>query len=338
MKESIKAMAENWEKHIGTDCLNCGKTIDGKYCNRCGQRATDVKQTMWGLLTEYLEHGLSLDSNFARTILSLLSRPGQLTVDYNEGRRARYFSPVRLYLLMSLLFFWSLSLSGALGIDFNLDDETRQPATEESVGERIEKALARSGLEVDVDTSDSGIIEISTDDDLSLSSESVTDSTAVAGSDSTDSSFWSRFGRKLEDGGEKVADNPQMFKSKIFSTMSKTMFMLVPIFALLVRLLNVRRRVNYLPYMVFALHIHAVYFMIAAIFNILTHVLPAMEDLLQALLIFVFPVYIIAAMRRAFGGSWTRSWAKVALLMPAYGFCLAMGIAAAAVVQLVWFT
>jgi len=301
-------MTDKLEKFIGTPCLCCGTTIEGKYCRECGQRATDVKQTMLGLLTEYLEHGLSLDSNFARTIISLLRYPGKLTVDYLAGRRAKYFSPVRLYFLLSLFFFWSLALNNT----FDFDAEGKV---------------------------DSGVVNISLpirEDGTSVSDSSGVESVefSTADLDSTDTSFWNRVGMKLEEGGQKAAENPKAFSQLLISNISKAMFLFVPLFALLVRLLNFRRKTPYLPFMVFALHSHAVYFLFSTFFNIVTHFIPAFEDPFQGAMVFLFPVYIMVAMRRAFGGTWFRTWGKVAILVPAYGFCLILGLLLVAVVQM----
>jgi hypothetical protein len=45
------------------------------------------------------------DGRFALTVRALLSRPGKLTREFLEGRRARYVSPLRLYLMASLAYF-----------------------------------------------------------------------------------------------------------------------------------------------------------------------------------------------------------------------------------------
>ena len=201
-------MTDKLDRFKGTPCLCCGATIEEKYCNECGQRATDFKQTMLGLLTEYLEHGLSLDSNFARTIISLLRYPGKLTVYYLAGRRARYFSPVRLYFLLSLFFFWSLALNNTL--DFDAEG-------------KVDSAVIKMSLPMGEDA-------VSVSDSSGV--KSVEFSTADL--DSTDNSFWTRFGRKMEEGGKKAAANPRVFSQQLFSNISKAMFLLVPLFALLV--------------------------------------------------------------------------------------------------------
>ena len=89
----------------GTKCLNCGAPLAGQYCGQCGQRATSRLISVVELLRDAFGDLFELDSRLWRTLLPLLAKPGQLTLDYLEGRRARYMPPFRMYLVFSLVFF-----------------------------------------------------------------------------------------------------------------------------------------------------------------------------------------------------------------------------------------
>ena len=94
---------------VGTTCLNCGAALDGPFCARCGQKAVHPKPTLHELLHDALEEFLHFDGKIVQTLRTLVTRPGQLTVDVVSGRRARYIAPLRLYLTVSVLFFaWNL--------------------------------------------------------------------------------------------------------------------------------------------------------------------------------------------------------------------------------------
>ena len=86
-------------------CLNCGTTLSGQYCGNCGQRARSRLISVWELLREAFGDILELDSRLWRTLIPLITRPGQLTRDYLEGRRARFMPPFRTYLVLSIFFF-----------------------------------------------------------------------------------------------------------------------------------------------------------------------------------------------------------------------------------------
>jgi len=87
------------------NCLNCGTRLRGQYCGHCGQRSRNRLISIWQLLREAFGDLFELDSRLWRTVQPLLVRPGQLTRDYLEGRRARYMPPFRTYLVLSVIFF-----------------------------------------------------------------------------------------------------------------------------------------------------------------------------------------------------------------------------------------
>ena len=78
-------------------CTNCSAPVDGRYCASCGQKCFESSDRRFGHLLSEFAHGLTdLDGRVWRSLLALLFRPGLLSLDYNEGRRARWLSPVTL--------------------------------------------------------------------------------------------------------------------------------------------------------------------------------------------------------------------------------------------------
>ncbi|HMD35600.1 MAG TPA: DUF3667 domain-containing protein, partial [Vicinamibacterales bacterium] len=107
---------------VGTTCLNCGAALDGPFCARCGQKAVHPKPTLHELLHDALEEFLHFDGKIVQTLRTLVTRPGQLTVDVVSGRRARYIAPLRLYLTVSVLFFVVAALSPPRGIQVTVTE------------------------------------------------------------------------------------------------------------------------------------------------------------------------------------------------------------------------
>jgi Protein of unknown function (DUF3667) len=87
------------------DCLNCGAELQGKFCHACGQKAASVQLGMHDFVHEVTHEFLHLDGKILQTVKLLVVRPGELTRQFLAGRRARFISPVRLYLTFSLIFF-----------------------------------------------------------------------------------------------------------------------------------------------------------------------------------------------------------------------------------------
>ena len=87
-------------------CLNCGTNIQLEFCPECGQRAIDADPTLREFLHEVAEEFLHWDGKLFKTFRTLLTRPGELTRHYVDGRRVRFISPIRVYLTCSVLFFF----------------------------------------------------------------------------------------------------------------------------------------------------------------------------------------------------------------------------------------
>jgi hypothetical protein len=86
------------------NCLNCGAELHGPFCSGCGQRVVPRYPTLREMASDAWHEFSGWDGRFART-LRMLIHPGVLTLEVLEGRRARYVSPLRLYLAASVMFF-----------------------------------------------------------------------------------------------------------------------------------------------------------------------------------------------------------------------------------------
>jgi len=86
-------------------CDNCGASVPGRYCGNCGQRLEPPVHSLWHFLTVAMEDVTHADSRLWRTLWALLFKPGFLTHEFLAGRRVRYLPPVRLYLVLSVVFF-----------------------------------------------------------------------------------------------------------------------------------------------------------------------------------------------------------------------------------------
>ncbi len=86
-----------------TECPNCGAPTPDAYCSSCGQRNLDLHESVRALLGDAVEEVLGADSHLLRTLRALVLEPGLLSREYRAGRRARYTSPIKLYLAASAL-------------------------------------------------------------------------------------------------------------------------------------------------------------------------------------------------------------------------------------------
>ncbi|HTC17021.1 MAG TPA: DUF3667 domain-containing protein [Steroidobacteraceae bacterium] len=86
-------------------CENCAAPVSGRFCSACGQRLEAPVHSLRHFVHSATEDLTHADSRLWRTLVALLFRPGKLTHEFLNGRRARYLPPVRLYLALSLVFF-----------------------------------------------------------------------------------------------------------------------------------------------------------------------------------------------------------------------------------------
>ena len=102
-----------------TTCLNCGAALAGPYCHDCGQRG-QVHRTIAAFFHD-LAHGVfHFEGKVWNTLPMLAWRPGELTRRYVEGQRARFVSPMALFLFSAFLMFAAVSwMGGPANVDTN---------------------------------------------------------------------------------------------------------------------------------------------------------------------------------------------------------------------------
>jgi uncharacterized membrane protein YgdD (TMEM256/DUF423 family) len=99
---------------IGADCANCGARLAGPYCAQCGQHARPPNPTARDLVSDFAAELFNYDGRIARSVWLLFSKPGFLTREAFADRRASYVSPLRLYLIFSVLFFAAFAFAPSL--------------------------------------------------------------------------------------------------------------------------------------------------------------------------------------------------------------------------------
>lgn len=135
-------------------CLDCGTPLHGRFCSRCGQPRQDRDLRLRHVVGEVVAEVFSLDNRILTSLRLLCLRPGQLTLEYFAGRRARFLPPFRLYVFVSFLLFLLLgsgpSAVHAKGkaetnivINLNEDGERRTPALHEKAG-RIKRGINKA--------------------------------------------------------------------------------------------------------------------------------------------------------------------------------------------------
>jgi hypothetical protein len=123
-------------------CLNCGATLSGHHCHHCGQKAK-VHRSLSAFGHDILHSVLHFDGKIWRTLPLLAWYPGELTRRYVHGERARFVSPIAMFLFSVFLSFAAFNWLVPSDISF----ENRSPATAQEAA----KILANDRAEVIAD-------------------------------------------------------------------------------------------------------------------------------------------------------------------------------------------
>jgi len=299
-------------------CLNCGDETVGMFCPRCGQRKVDVRVSLRRMLMEVMEDQLSVNSALPRTLGSLVFRPGHLTREYVQGRIVRYIPPFRLYLVSSLLFFVILPFIA----------DPSQIQTEVEKGMRGDTVALGAGASTPTRRSDTAAApRRAVDDDEGGNNFSMnlgfTDTTRVP-------QLLRPLNRRLQRGEERLNNMPpgEAIRTLVaaFEENAPTgVFLMMPLFAFILKLLYVRRKRFYVEHFVFALHVHSFAFLMFSLMLVLR------VEWLNWTMGAWFILALYLAMKRVYGQGWFRTLVKFAILSWAYFFILMVGVLATSI-------
>lgn len=91
-------------------CLNCNYVVDKRFCPNCGQENTESRKTFFHLFVHFFEDITHYENTFWKTIKNLIFRPASLSKEYLSGKRMSYLAPVRLYIFVSFVTFFFISV------------------------------------------------------------------------------------------------------------------------------------------------------------------------------------------------------------------------------------
>lgn len=128
-------------------CLNCGTELIGSHCHSCGQKA-HLHRTIGAFLHDILHGALHFDGKTWRTLPKLIFKPGKLTRRYIDGERARFVSPIALFLFSVFLMF---AVFQAIGLTTPTQINTQEALSAglSEVREEAEAELERAESELE---------------------------------------------------------------------------------------------------------------------------------------------------------------------------------------------
>tara|TARA_R110002110_G_scaffold2077_2_gene9447 strand:+ start:42 stop:1217 length:1176 start_codon:yes stop_codon:yes gene_type:complete len=340
------------EGDVAGQCLNCGTPVIGHYCGNCGQ-SLHVHRSIGAFWHDILHGVLHFEGKFWRTLPLLAWKPGELTRRYVHGERARFISPMALFLFSVFMMFAVFSY---IGTPFKSADATGAGQGANSFPEAV--AIQSSDLERKIKTAEA---ELAAEPDGSADAEKLREQIldykrarnmmasmtlsempypeVGIGDDTTDAGdllqsgpdgmvvnsgdqfqLWegwqkSAFGRKLMSGIKKANKNPSLLLYKLKANGYKFAWLLIPISLPFVWLTLIGRRgFHFYDHAVFTTY--SISFM--SLLFIFCAVLAAIgfdSDLWGLLLIFYPPFHMYRQLRHAYQMSRVEALVRTSFLL-----------------------
>ncbi len=355
-------------------CLNCGTRLRGQYCGKCGQRSRNRLISIWQLLREAFGDLLELDSRLWRTLVPLLTRPGQLTRDYLEGRRARYMPPFRTYLVLSVIFFVVAFFDPTKDLSLFFEPEP-EPTPEEIAATQASAAAARDAAKEQFEAAREQLEELESselipseiideiiddDDDYQISigsadgfssSEGIfedCDSASIGAEDDAPEWIKRRFTdeRMQEICERNKARGNESFADAMLDNVPVALIVLLPLMALVLKLLYPLSRRYFVEHLLFFVHFHAFFFLMLTLQVLFASTVGlfgpeedgAIDDIKSLIIVIAsiyIPVYLYKAMRHVYGQGHIVTIPKYFILTIAYLFGALLTMLSAALAALV---
>jgi hypothetical protein len=312
MADEGRFRSESQEGARSAICLNCGASMSGPFCASCGQRDIPPYPSVRELAVDAVSEFSGWDGRLASTLRALVRHPGLLTHEFLEGRRVRYISPLRLYLMSSLVYFLLAAAT----------PEVRTPS-----GKTVFVGVHLGSTRTENSASSSRPERVANAASASLETEELL---SPAERDSALKDI-ERAPALMKPFLRRAIQDPGGIKRGILTTMPRMLFGLLPIFAGIVALFYRGRK--YPEHLYFAIHLHAFTFLALSLAALLKFTQsPILVAIGGVIGVVWLPIYAVLAFRRVYGGSHGRTIAKVVGI----GAIYAAVTAAAFVVLLYW--
>lgn len=253
-----------------TDCLNCGAQVNGKFCSECGQENLEVRDGFFHLVGHFIADYFHYDSKFLRSMKLLFFKPGFLTKQYWDGKRGQYIHPLRLYFFVIVI--------GVLVGGFFFENY------KDAIRERIMMATVNfnsTKQDVDQDSTSSERPSINANGDLQFEMDEATaKQRIVVGID------------------------------RFIGQLKYIMFGLLPLYALIFKILYIRRKSFFVDHLIYAMHLQSFAFLSRLGFALLAFLIPVLDSPLKWISYGLIMAYTAISLRYLYSQSWWKTVLK----------------------------
>jgi hypothetical protein len=324
----VEAESTAGKPHPNEFCLNCGTKLQDVWCHHCGQKDIPRRQTLSELLINFMSSFWSYEGKFFQTTKYIFLKPGFLAVEYGEGRRETYFHPARMYVFVSFVFFL---------LFFSLpDSDSDSGAVQGGLSKEDREELSKIGLDT---------IKTGPNDDKIRWNFQKSEYKSLAQYDSVQNTLpedkrdgW--FGRLMQkraielqkkyngDASALGAD----FLASFSDNFSKVLFYLMPFFALVLKLLYVRRDYYYSEHLVLTIYYYNFFYLAGSLMMLCNLWEPT--SVLSVFIGFWIYFYLLFAMKRMYRQSWGKTILKFMIFTGLFSVLILIGVSINALASL----
>lgn len=314
-------------------CQNCEYPLLENYnfCPNCGQENTEKLVSFGTLVSEFFSNYIAYDSKLARTIRPFLLQPGFLTNAFNSGQRVKYMHPLRLYFIVTFFYFFVLTLVIKQETD-TFSGGSNNKSTSSVREENVDNTAPGINITTNPDSLKrkdnlTTIFDKSFSTDF-LSNERTTDAQVV------DSLGWkqtvvNRYVAKqvIKFARSDAKSIGTYFSDYMLNKASILMFFMLPLFALLLKLVYICHKRFFVEHLTFSLHIHSfVFFILLVQVLIDTVLIDAIfkNEWTGTVAFFTIFIYGVISARQVYRQKWIKTLLKGWMLFAGYTLCFAL--------------
>lgn len=304
---------------LTAQCDNCYAVLHGAFCHQCGQEKKSYIRNVSGVVTEFFGEFSNWDTRVWRTLVPLWFRPGFLSRRYVAGHRVPYVPPLRLYLFTSIIAFLIFA---------KLLPEPTITAAPTTSGVPMKNA---DGKKIMSDV----FFEINQElQQQQLDAQLEQQFTFLP------EHAQQQFDAKVE----AIVANPKLAINKFFSLAPQMMFLLLPLFALLLKLLYIRSGRYYMEHLIVALHSHSFILQFSLLYLVLQtasqHItwqwLVIMFDWLATATLIWIPAYLLLCQKNYYQQALGKTLLKFWLTSSVYFLLFTLALTGLIILSILW--
>ena len=270
------------------NCKNCDHQLSGeeKFCPNCGQKVIE-RLRLRTLLGELAAAFFAWDSKLFQTLRLLLFKPGEVSKNYIAGKRKSYVAPMRMYLFCSVVFFLLLGIVGLNPQEGGAPNDT--------------------GI---VMTFDGDSAEIDRDSLLLMDQHNRLDELEEVREQE------SEFMKHMIKQGIRLLIHGKTFTTLIRSNFSVMVFLLIPLFALMLKISHLKNKLDYIEHLIFGLYFHSFVFFCFSLMIGFTYIMPG--DIALYIIGLLIGLHLFFGTKLFYGRNWLRTVTKFIGLITVY--------------------